>query len=210
MPGVNQLQIKEQIGLNFAAAMRSFLRVDTDIILLGEIRDFETAELAMNAALNGRTVLSTMHTNDAPSTISRLMNMGMEPFLIATSVKLIVAQRLVRTICPRCKEPEDVPLPALIDAGLTAEEAQEKRTVRVSRGKGCDFCGKTGYKGRVGLFEVLEITDDLRELILTGSSALDLKRKAVVQGMQTLRQSGLNKVREGLTTLEEVLRETIL
>ncbi len=206
LPGVNQVQMKDQIGLNFAAALRSFLRQDPDIILVGEIRDFETAEIAIKAALTGHMVLSTLHTNDAPSTITRLINMGIEPFLVATSVHLIAAQRLVRTICPRCKAPEDVPLQALLEAGFTPEEAG---TVRVYRGKGCDLCGKTGYKGRIGLFEVLEITDDLRDMILVGSSALDLKRKALEQGMLTLRQSGLNKVKEGWTTLDEVLRETV-
>jgi type IV pilus assembly protein PilB len=151
-------------------------------------------------------VLSTLHTNDAPSTITRLINMGIEPFLVATSVHLIAAQRLVRTICSRCKAPEDVPLQALLDAGFTPGEAE---TVKVYRGKGCELCGKTGYKGRLGLFEVLEITDELREMILVGSSALDLKRKGLEQGMLTLRQSGLNKIKQGLTTLEEVLRETV-
>jgi len=206
LPGVNQVQMKDQIGLNFAAALRSFLRQDPDIILVGEIRDFETAEIAIKAALTGHMVLSTLHTNDAPSTITRLINMGIEPFLVATSVHLIAAQRLVRTICPRCKVPEDVPVQALIDAGFPPEEA---RTMQVYRGKGCEVCGQTGYKGRMGLFEVLEITDDLRDMILVGSSALDLKRKALEQGMLTLRQSGLNKVKEGRTTLEEVLRETV-
>jgi len=147
-----------------------------------------------------------LHTNDAPSTITRLINMGIEPFLVATSVNLIAAQRLIRTICPRCKAPDDVPRQALLDAGFTPEEAG---TVQVYRGKGCDVCGKTGYKGRMGLFEVLEITDDLRDMILVGSSAIDLKRKALEQGMLTLRQSGLNKIKEGWTTLEEVLRETV-
>jgi type IV pilus assembly protein PilB len=206
LPGVNQVQMKDQIGLNFAAALRSFLRQDPDIILVGEIRDFETAEIAIKAALTGHMVLSTLHTNDAPSTITRLINMGIEPFLVATSVHLIAAQRLVRTICPRCKAPEDVPLQTLIEAGFTPEEA---KTVQVHRGKGCDVCGKTGYKGRIGLFEVLEITDDIRDMVLVGSSALDLKRKALEQGMLTLRQSGLNKVKEGWTTMEEVLRETV-
>jgi len=206
LPGVNQVQMKDQIGLNFAAALRSFLRQDPDIILVGEIRDFETAEIAIKAALTGHMVLSTLHTNDAPSTITRLINMGIEPFLVATSVHLIAAQRLVRTICPRCKAPEDVPLQTLIEAGFTPAEAG---TVQVYRGRGCDLCGKTGYKGRMGLFEVLEITDDIRDMVLVGSSALDLKRKALEQGMLTLRQSGLNKVKEGWTTLEEVLRETV-
>jgi type IV pilus assembly protein PilB len=206
LPGINQVQMKDQIGLNFAAALRSFLRQDPDIILVGEIRDFETAEIAIKAALTGHLVLSTLHTNDAPSTITRLINMGIEPFLVATSVNLIAAQRLVRTICPRCKAVDSVPRQALIDAGFTPEEAE---TVQVYKGKGCDLCDHTGYKGRLGLFEVLEITEELRDLILVGTSAIDLKRKALEQGMLTLRRSGLQKVKSGLTTLEEVVRETV-
>jgi type IV pilus assembly protein PilB len=207
LPGVNQVQMKEQIGLNFAAALRAFLRQDPNIILVGEIRDFETAEIAVKAALTGHLVLSTLHTNDAPSTISRLMNMGIEPFLVATSVNLICAQRLVRRICSNCKEQLDVPEQALIDAGLTPEEA---KTAKIYHGKGCSVCNKGGYKGRTGLYEVMEINDELRELILVGASALELKKKALEQGMLTLRRSGLTKVMAGQTTLEEVLRETVL
>src|SRR5271168_2571641 len=207
LPGINQVQMKEQIGLNFASALRAFLRQDPNIILVGEIRDFETAEIAVKAALTGHLVLSTLHTNDAPSTISRLMNMGIEPFLVATSVNLICAQRLVRRICQNCKEPLDVPEQAMLDAGFTPEEVG---TVKISIGKGCSICNKTGYKGRVGLYEVMEINDDLRELILVGASALELKKKAIEQGMITLRRSGLIKVAAGQTTLEEVLRETVL
>jgi type IV pilus assembly protein PilB len=205
--GVNQVQMKEQIGLNFAAALRSFLRQDPNIILVGEIRDFETAEIAVKAALTGHLVLSTLHTNDAPSTISRLMNMGIEPFLVATSVNLICAQRLVRRICVNCKEPLDMPEQAKLDAGYTPEEIA---TTTIFIGKGCGTCNKSGYKGRVGLYEVMEINDELRELILVGASALELKKKAVDQGMITLRRSGLIKVSSGQTTLEEVLRETVL
>jgi type IV pilus assembly protein PilB len=205
--GVNQVQMKDQIGLNFAAALRAFLRQDPNIILVGEIRDFETAEIAVKAALTGHLVLSTLHTNDAPSTISRLMNMGIEPFLVATSVNLICAQRLVRRICQNCKEPLSVPEQAMLDAGFTAEEV---KTVQISIGKGCSVCNKTGYKGRVGLYEVMEINDELRELILVGASALELKKKAVDQGMIMLRRSGLTKVASGLTTIEEVVRETVL
>ena len=205
--GVNQVQMKDQIGLNFAAALRAFLRQDPNIILVGEIRDFETAEIAVKAALTGHLVLSTLHTNDAPSTISRLMNMGIEPFLVATSVNLICAQRLVRRICQNCKEPVDVPEQAMIDAGFTPEEV---KTTKISAGKGCSTCNKTGYKGRVGLYEVMEINDELRELILVGASALELKKKALDQGMIMLRRSGLTKVALGLTTIEEVLRETVL
>jgi type IV pilus assembly protein PilB len=205
--GINQVQMKEQIGLNFATALRSFLRQDPNIILVGEIRDFETAEVAIKAALTGHLVLSTLHTNDAPSTISRLMNMGIEPFLVATSVHLICAQRLVRRICTNCKEESHTLEQALMDAGYTPEEAKQ---VRVIKGRGCERCNNSGYKGRVGLYEVLEVTDELRELILVGASALELKKKAIENGMITLRRSGLIKVREGLTTLEEVMRETVL
>ena len=207
LAGVNQVQMKDQIGLNFAAALRAFLRQDPNIILVGEIRDFETAEIAVKAALTGHLVLSTLHTNDAPSTISRLMNMGIEPFLVATSVNLICAQRLVRRICQNCKEPLEVPEQAMLDAGFTQEEV---KTTRIYVGKGCGTCNKTGYKGRVGLYEVMEINDELRELILVGASALELKKKALDQGMIMLRRSGLTKVALGQTTMEEVLRETVL
>jgi len=207
LSGINQVQMKEQIGLNFAAALRAFLRQDPNIILVGEIRDFETAEIAVKAALTGHLVLSTLHTNDAPSTISRLMNMGIEPFLVATSVNLICAQRLVRRICANCKEVLPLPEQTLIDAGYTPEEA---KTTQISKGKGCSICNNTGYKGRVGLYEVMEITDDLKELILVGASAMELKKKALESGMITLRRSGLIKSALGQTTLEEVLRETVL
>ena len=207
LAGVNQVQMKEQIGLNFAAALRAFLRQDPNIILVGEIRDFETAEIGVKAALTGHLVLSTLHTNDAPSTVSRLMNMGIEPFLVATSVNLICAQRLVRRICSNCKEELEVPEQTLLDAGYTPEEA---KTVKIYHGKGCTTCNKGGYKGRTGLYEVMEVTDELRELILVGASALELKKKAVELGMITLRRSGLTKIAAGLTTMEEVLRETVL
>jgi type IV pilus assembly protein PilB len=207
LAGVNQVQMKDQIGLNFAAALRAFLRQDPNIILVGEIRDFETAEIAVKAALTGHLVLSTLHTNDAPSTISRLMNMGIEPFLVATSVNLICAQRLVRKICVNCKEPLEVPEQTLLDAGFTPEETS---TTKIYIGKGCGTCNRTGYKGRVGLYEVMEINDELRELILVGASALELKKKAIDQGMLTLRKSGLTKAAIGATTLEEVIRETVL
>ncbi|MDR3674839.1 MAG: type IV-A pilus assembly ATPase PilB [Acidobacteriota bacterium] len=205
--GINQVQMKEQIGLNFAAALRSFLRQDPNIILVGEIRDFETAEIAIKAALTGHLVLSTLHTNDAPSTISRLMNMGIEPFLVATSVHMIVAQRLVRRVCADCKTVEETSPQLLIDAGYTPEEA---KTVKVYKGVGCSTCGNKGYKGRCGLYEVLEVTDELRELILVGASALELRKKAIEQGMISLRKSGLIKAALGQTTLEEVFRETVL
>ena len=205
--GINQVQMKEQIGLNFAAALRSFLRQDPNIILVGEIRDFETAEIAIKAALTGHLVLSTLHTNDAPSTISRLVNMGIEPFLVATSVNLIQAQRLIRTVCKNCKEETHVPVEGMIEIGFTAEEAAE---LKVYRGKGCKICNGTGYKGRIGLYEVMEITEELRELIIIGASAMELRRKAIDLGMITLRESGLCKLREGITTIEEVVKETVL
>jgi type IV pilus assembly protein PilB len=204
--GVNQVQVRENIGLNFAAALRSFLRQDPNIILVGEIRDFETAEIAVKAALTGHLVLSTLHTNDAPSTINRLMNMGIEPFLVASSVNLICAQRLVRRICTHCKIEEPHAPQALVEAGFTPDEAQR---VIPKKGRGCEKCNNTGYKGRVGLYEVMEIAEELRELILVGASGLELRRKAVEEGMITLRRSGLHKVMEGVTTIEEVARETV-
>ncbi|MDQ1523379.1 MAG: type pilus assembly protein PilB [Pyrinomonadaceae bacterium] len=204
--GINQVQMKEQIGLNFAAALRSFLRQDPNIVLVGEIRDFETAEIAIKAALTGHLVLSTLHTNDAPSTISRLMNMGIEPFLVATSVNLIQAQRLIRRVCTECKEVVPTPAEALVEIGFTPDEA---RDIKIFKGKGCAKCNNTGYKGRVGLYEVMEITDDIRELILIGASALELRKRAIENGMLTLRASGLVKIRNGVTTIEEVVRETV-
>jgi type IV pilus assembly protein PilB len=204
--GVNQVQVRDNIGLNFAAALRSFLRQDPNIILVGEIRDFETAEIAVKASLTGHLVLSTLHTNDAPSTINRLMNMGIEPFLVASSVNLICAQRLVRRICTGCKADHPHAPQALVEAGFTADEAQ---SVIPKKGNGCEKCNNTGYKGRVGLYEVMEVTDELRELILVGASGLELRKKAVEEGMITLRRSGLMKVMEGVTTIEEVARETV-
>ncbi len=208
--GINQVQMKEQIGLNFAAALRSFLRQDPNIILVGEIRDFETAEIAIKASLTGHLVLSTLHTNDAPSTISRLMNMGVEPFLVATSVNIICAQRLVRRICSKCKQPEphQPPADALVKAGFTEEEVA--RGITTMKGVGCEVCGKKGYKGRVGLYEVLEMSETLKDMILTGASAIELREQAVKEGMITLRRSGCRKVMDGVTTIEEIIRETVL
>jgi type IV pilus assembly protein PilB len=206
LAGVNQVQVKENIGLNFAAALRSFLRQDPNIILIGEIRDFETAEIGVKAALTGHLVLSTLHTNDAPSTINRLMNMGIEPFLVASSVHLICAQRLVRRCCANCKEPNPMSPEALVNAGFNQDDAEN---VTPMKGAGCDKCNNTGYKGRVGLYEVMEIGEELRELILVGASGLELRRKAIEEGMITLRMSGLRKVKDGLTTIEEVVRETV-
>jgi type IV pilus assembly protein PilB len=205
--GINQVQMKEQIGLNFATALRAFLRQDPNIVLVGEIRDFETAEIAVKAALTGHLVLSTLHTNDAPSTINRLMNMGIEPFLVATSVNLICAQRLVRRACAECKEPIQMPSQALVDVGFNQEEAPQ---LTLYKGRGCATCNNTGYRGRIGLYEVMEISEEVRELILSGASAMELRRKAIEEGMISLRHSGLHKIRDGLTTVEEVVRETVL
>jgi len=207
LPGINQVQMKEAIGLNFAATLRSFLRQDPNIILVGEIRDFETAEIAIKAALTGHLVLSTLHTNDAPSTINRLMNMGIEPFLVATSVQLIVAQRLARRICSNCKEPVEMAAVALMNLGYKKDEIG---TFTVYKGRGCEKCNNTGYKGRVALIEVMTIDDDIRELILSGGTAIDIKRKAAESGMISLRRSGLIKIKDGVTTIEEVVRETVL
>ena len=207
LPGINQVQMKEAIGLNFAATLRSFLRQDPNIILVGEIRDFETAEIAIKAALTGHLVLSTLHTNDAPSTINRLMNMGIEPFLVATSVQLIVAQRLARRICSNCKEPVEMAAVALMNLGYKKDEIG---TFTVYKGRGCEKCNNTGYKGRVALIEVMAIDDDIRELILSGGTAIDIKRKAAESGMISLRRSGLIKIKDGVTTIEEVVRETVL
>ncbi|MCC6130373.1 MAG: type IV-A pilus assembly ATPase PilB [Acidobacteria bacterium] len=207
LPGINQVQIREAIGLNFAAALRSFLRQDPNVILVGEIRDFETAEISVKAALTGHLVLSTLHTNDAPSTINRLMNMGIEPYLVATSVCLIQAQRLIRRVCTNCKVPTEVSPQTLVSIGFSPEEA---KTVQVMKGKGCERCNGTGYKGRVACIEVMEITDDIRELILSGATSVEIKRKAQEEGMLTLRRSGLQKIKDGLTSIEEVLRETVL
>ena len=203
--GINQVQMNEAIGLNFATALRAFLRQDPDIIMVGEIRDYETAEIAIKAALTGHLVLSTIHTNDAPSTISRLLNMGIEPFLVASSLILVQAQRLVRRICQKCKEPINVPPEALIDIGFSEEEVDD---LIIYKGKGCSECGDTGYKGRIALFEVMPVTDEIRELILRGASSMEIKETAVALGMKTLRDSGLQKIREGITTIEEVVRVT--
>jgi type IV pilus assembly protein PilB len=206
LPGVNQVHVRDSIGLNFASALRSFLRQDPNIILVGEIRDFETAEIAVKAALTGHLVLSTLHTNDAPSTINRLMNMGIESFLVASSVNLICAQRLVRRLCPQCKAPNPVPAQALVDIGFKADDAG---LVTPMKAAGCAMCNQTGYKGRVGLYEVMEVTEEIRELILMGASALELRRKALDEGMISLRQSGLRKLAAGVTSIDEVVRETV-
>ena len=204
--GINQVQVHEEIGLTFAAALRAFLRQDPDIIMVGEIRDFETAEIGVKAALTGHLVLSTLHTNDAPATVNRLLNMGVEPFLVASSVNLIMAQRLVRMLCTQCKEVEPVPQGALIDIGTPPELAA---TMSCYRSAGCGVCGGTGYKGRVALYEVMPVTDAIRDAVLAGASSSEIKRIAVEVGMSTLRRSGINKIAEGVTTLAEVLRTTM-
>ncbi|QEM68218.1 type IV-A pilus assembly ATPase PilB [Geobacter sp. FeAm09] len=204
--GINQVQMHEDIGLNFAAALRSFLRQDPDIIMIGEIRDFETAEIATKAALTGHLVLSTLHTNDAPATINRLLNMGIEPFLVASAVNLITAQRLARRVCGECKEPEDIPVQALIDAGVSPDEAP---SFVCMRGKGCSVCNNTGYKGRVGFYQVMPMLDEIRELILNGANTAEIKRESMRLGIKTMRQSGLTKLKEGVTSFEEVLRVTV-
>ncbi len=207
LPGINQVQMKDSIGLNFAAALRSFLRQDPNIILVGEIRDFETAEIAVKAALTGHLVLSTLHTNDAPSTINRLMNMGIEPYLVATSTVVIAAQRLIRRVCSNCKAPTEVAPQTLVSIGFSPEEA---KSIQVMKGKGCERCNSTGYKGRVACVEVLDVSDEVREMILSGASSIEIKRKGLEEGMTSLRRSGLQKIKDGLTTIEEVLRETVL
>lgn len=203
--GINQLQVKEEIGLTFASVLRSFLRQDPDIIMVGEIRDFETAEIAVKAALTGHLVLSTLHTNDAPGTISRLLNMGIEPFLLSASLLLILAQRLCRKVCPQCKEEEKVPITTLVKIGFTEEEA---KGIKCFKGTGCPACFNTGYKGRVALYEVMSVRTEIKELILRGGAATEIKKLAVRLGMKTLRMSGLIKIKEGITSIEEVLRVT--
>jgi type IV pilus assembly protein PilB len=206
LPGINQVQVRENIGLTFASVLRSFLRQDPNIILLGEIRDTETASIGVKAALTGHLVLSTLHTNDAPSSINRLVNMGIEPFLVANSVNLICAQRLVRRVCDQCKAPTEVSVVKLVEAGFSPEESE---TLKPLTGRGCDRCGGSGYKGRVGLFEVMEMSEALRDAVITNVPANDLRKLARSEGMITLRESGLQKVREGQSTLEEVVRETM-
>ncbi len=204
--GINQVQMHDEIGLNFAAALRSFLRQDPDIILVGEIRDYETAEIGIKAALTGHMVLSTLHTNDAPSTINRLLNMGVEPFLVASAVIMVVAQRLARKVCDNCKQVIDVPVKALQDIGFTKEEVEEGITCY--SGEGCNNCGGTGYKGRIALYEVMVANDEIKDVILQGGTTFEIKESAIRNGMMTLRKSGLHKIKDGVTTIEEILRVT--
>lgn len=204
LKGITQVHARQEIGLTFATGLKAFLRQDPDIIMVGEIRDFETAETAVKAALTGHLVLSTLHTNDAPSSINRLTNMGVEPFLVTASVIMIVAQRLVRKICENCKD-EYVPTEDIIKAvGLV-----DPGSAKFMRGMGCDRCRMTGYKGRAALYEVMVVTDKMRDLIIEGSSSTQLKRLAIEEGMETLRKAGINKILKGVTTLEEVLGTTV-
>ena len=205
LAGVNQVQMKAEIGLNFAAALRAFLRQDPDIIMVGEIRDYETAEIAIKAALTGHLVLSTLHTNDAPSTVSRLINMGVEPFLVAASTNMILAQRLARKICNSCKEEITVPRQALVDVGFAPDES---KGLSCYQGKGCMECNDTGYRGRVALYEVMPITEDIKDAILQGASVNEMKELGRKHGMKTLREAGLQKIREGMTTIPEIMRVT--
>lgn len=204
--GINQVQMHEEIGLTFASSLRSFLRQDPDIIMVGEIRDFETAEIAIKAALTGHLVLSTLHTNDAPSTINRLLNMGIEPFLVASSVNLIAAQRLARMICEYCKQPIQVSPQMLLNLGVLPDEISG---FVCYKGTGCARCSNTGYKGRIALYEIMPIREEIRELILQGASAMEIKRETMRLGMKTLRQTALTKLKDGTTTVEEVLRSTV-
>lgn len=204
--GINQVHVKDEIGLNFAAALRAFLRQDPNIILVGEIRDFETADIAMKAALTGHLVFSTIHTNDAASTIARLINMGIEPYLVANALILIVAQRLIRRLCNKCKVVNPLSPQTLIDLGFLPDEI---KGLKVYKPKGCPDCNNIGYKGRTGLFEVMSITDEIRELIVSGAHAIEIRNKAIEQGMITLRRSGLEKIKTGISSVEEVLRETM-
>ncbi|WP_316348217.1 type IV-A pilus assembly ATPase PilB [Desulfuromonas acetoxidans] len=204
--GINQVQMHEEIGLNFASALRAFLRQDPDIIMIGEIRDFETAEIGVKAALTGHLVLSTLHTNDAPSTINRLLNMGIEPFLVASAVNLITAQRLGRRLCSECKEVEEVSKQALLDAGVAPDEVDD---FVCYKGKGCSNCNDSGYKGRVGIYQVMPMFDEIREMVLAGANTAEIKRESMRLGVRTMRQAALKKLKEGVTSFEEVIRCTV-
>jgi type IV pilus assembly protein PilB len=204
--GINQVQMHEEIGLTFASALRSFLRQDPDIIMVGEIRDFETAQIGVQSALTGHLVLSTVHTNDAPGTITRLIDMGIEPFLISSAVILILAQRLIRKICMDCRETIKPPPQLLIDLGVPPDEV---KSFTVYKGKGCTICNGTGYKGRLGLYEVMTMKEEIKELVLARASASEIKKEAIRSGMKTLRQSGMTKIKDGMTTIEEILRSTM-
>ena len=205
LPGIKQVQMHDEIGLNFATALRAFLRQDPAIIMVGEIRDFETAEIGVKAALTGHMVLSTIYTNDAPSTISRLLNMGIEPFLVSASTNLILAQRLARKVCQECRQSAGTNPQALIDIGMSPEDAQ---TVQLFKGAGCKTCNSTGYKGRVALYEVMPLFDEIKEMILQGASTSEIKSEAIRVGMRSLRAAGLGKIKEGMTSIEEIVHVT--
>jgi len=205
LDGINQVQVNKDIGLSFASVLRTFLRQDPDTILVGEIRDYETAEVAIQAALTGHLVLSTLHTNDAPSTVVRLMNMGVESFLVTSSVNTIVAQRLLRKICVKCKEPLAVPINKLTELGIPEQIASQ---LRMMKGKGCQECNNSGYKGRIAVYEVMDFSSNLKEMVLAGCTAIELKRAAIKEGMRTLRVAALQKAAEGVTTLEEAIAMT--
>lgn len=205
LDGINQVQMHSDIGLNFATALRTFMRQDPDIILVGEIRDFETSEVAIQAALTGHLVLSTLHTNDAPSTITRLLNMGIEPFLVTAALNLVCAQRLLRRICPACRMEANVAVQKLMDLGIDPVSAKQ---MKCFRGAGCGQCSNTGFSGRFGIYELMPFTATLKEAVLAGANSLELKKKAIGEGMRTLRMAGLTKVAEGMTTLEEALTST--
>lgn len=206
LEGINQVQINKEIGLTFATVLRTLLRQDPDVVLVGEIRDYETAEIAIQASLTGHLVLSTLHTNDAPSTITRLMNMGIEAFLVVASVNTIVAQRLLRKICEKCKVDDQISKDQLLKMGLMEKDISNSK---IKKGKGCAVCNQSGYKGRVAIYEVMEFTPTLKEMVLRGENILDIKRQAVTEGMKTLRMSGINKAKEGMTTFEEALSLTM-
>jgi type IV pilus assembly protein PilB len=205
LSGINQAQMNDDIGYNFASALRAFLRQDPDVIMVGEVRDYETAEIAIKASLTGHLVLSTLHTNDAPSTINRLLNMGVEPFLVASSINIIVAQRLARRICNDCAAEVELNPEILINIGISAADA---RHIKVKQGKGCNKCSNTGYRGRIALYEVMPMGEKIRELILNGASSAEIKREAIKIGMMSLRGSALQRLKEGVTSVEEVLRVT--
>jgi type IV pilus assembly protein PilB len=202
--GINQVLVRNEIGLTFAAALKAFLRQDPNIIMIGEIRDLETGGIAIKAALTGHLVLSTLHTNDAPSTITRMIDMGIEAFNVASAVNLVVAQRLVRRICTQCMAPHTYTEDELFGLG----DVDQLRTMQFYKGTGCDTCSGTGYRGRAGLYEVMALTPELRRLILRGGSVAEMRDQAVADGMLTLRMDGIKKIERGVTTMEEVIKET--
>ncbi|MDH5303433.1 MAG: type IV-A pilus assembly ATPase PilB, partial [Gammaproteobacteria bacterium] len=206
LPGVNQVNVNPKVGLTFASSLKAFLRQDPDIIMVGEVRDLETAEIAIKAAQTGHLVLSTLHTNDAPKTLTRLVDMGVKPYAIATSVSLIIAQRLARKLCDHCKEIKEVPREALLKEGFSAKDLEKGVTIFVP--KGCKSCN-SGYKGRVGIFQVMEVSETMGKIIMEGGNAMQIADQAVKEGVIDLRRAGLNKVKEGVTSLEEINRVTI-